>query len=288
MSKILKVILVIFLFLVSIFIFLSFKGKSIEKNKVSVTIFPFYDITKEIVGEKMEVTLIVPPGAEPHNFELTPLDILKIKESKVIFTSGTNIDLWINNITRIYHNVKVINLNQDLPLIIEKQKEVDPHFWLSIENMKKISEIISKEIISIDPENKSYYEENLKKVKTKLENLKNKAEKEMKNLKSRYIITQHNAFEYLAKELNLQILAYLESENKELTLKDLKDVIDKIRAYNIKVVFKEPKEKEDLIKILESKYKLKIYDLDPLEGKGAQNFFEGYENNIKILKEVLK
>ena len=47
--------------------------------KVAVTIYPFYDIVKGIVGDKFEVILIVPPGAEPHNFELLPQDILKLR-----------------------------------------------------------------------------------------------------------------------------------------------------------------------------------------------------------------
>ncbi len=279
------VILIAILFLFS-FVIILFNKKPSFKNKVAVTIFPFYDITKEIVGNKFEVVLIIPPGSEPHNFEITPKDIANITESKIILTSGTYLDSWVKNIVSYLGEIKIVKLNQNLPLIIENNGEIDPHFWLSLENMKKIAENITKEIIKIDHQNQNYYLENLDSLKNKIDTLKTKSSEELKNINSRYFITQHNAFQYLAKELNFQVF-YLESTNKEITPDKIKNLIEKIKIYKIKSIFQEPNEISPGLKNIAQDLNLKIFELDPLEGKGALNFFEGYENNIKILKEAL-
>jgi zinc transport system substrate-binding protein len=251
--------------------------------KVAVTIYPFYDIVKEIVGNKFEVVLIVPPGAEPHNFELKPQDILKLRGTKMIFSHGLIIDDWIKNLTQNLKSAKVISLYQNVDLI-----DQDPHFWLSIENMKKVAQKVAEEMGNFDPQNKDYYEQNLENVLNKLDELSKFAQDESKNFSSRYLITQHNAFGYFAQELNLNIVGFLEGPNKELTPTELQKLIDAIRVLGIKVIFKEPGEESNLLKTLAKEFNLKIYELDPIEGKSGLNYFDAYRKNIETLKEALK
>jgi zinc transport system substrate-binding protein len=251
--------------------------------KVAVTIYPFYDIVKEIVGDKFEVVLIVPPGAEPHNFEIRPQDILKLRGVKIIFSHGLIIDDWTKNLTQNLKSAKVIPLYQSVNLI-----DQDPHFWLSLENMKKVAQKVAKEMENFDPQNKDYYEKNLENVFNKLNELSKFAQNESKNFSSRYLITQHNAFKYLAQELNLNIMGFLEGPNKELTPAELQKLIDSIRALKIKVIFKEPGEESNLLKTLAKEFNLKIYELDPIEGKSGLNYFDAYRKNIETLKESLK
>ncbi len=250
--------------------------------KISVTVFPFYDLTKEIVGNKFEVVLIIPPGGEPHNFEPSLNDLKKLYGTKIIFTSGTSLDAWVTKIIANLPQAKIINLNQNLVLINN-----DPHFWLSLKNMKKIAQTIAKEMETFDPQNKEFYQNNLNKVIKKLNELEEFAQKETLLLKNRYLVTQHNAFNYLAQELNLNIVGYLESADKELTPRELKDLIDKSRLFKIKVIFKEPGEESDLLKTVAQELSLKIYELDPIEGKSGLDYFSAYLRNIKILKEAL-
>jgi len=251
--------------------------------KVAVTIYPFYDIVKEIVGDKFEVILIVPPGAEPHNFEFRPQDILKLRGTKIVFSHGLVIDDWTKNLTQNLKSVKVISLYQSVDLI-----DQDPHFWLSLENMKKVARKVAEEMENFDPQNKDYYEKNLKNVSNKLNELSKFAQNESKNFSLRYLITQHDAFKYFAKELNLNIVGFLEGPNKELTPTELQKLIDSIRVLKIKVIFKEPGEESNLLKTLAKEFNLKIYELDPIEGKSGLNYFYAYRKNIETLKEALK
>ena len=251
--------------------------------KIAVTLYPFYDITKEIVGDRYDVILIMPPGAEPHNFELRPQDLIKLRGVKIIFSHGMTIDKWVNDISKNLKEVKIVPLYQSVNLIDE-----DPHFWLSIENMKKIAQKIAEEMKNFDPQNKESYEKNFNNVLNKLDELLNLAQIEAKNFHLPYLITQHDAFQYLAKELNLKIIGALEGPHRELTPTDLKKLIDSIRIFNIKVIFKEPGEESNLLKTLAKEFNLKIYELNPIEGKSGLNYFEAYRKNIETLKEALR
>lgn len=276
-----------FIILTLLVIFLSFLSmltlkrdyQKVNDFKIGVTIYPFYDITKEIVGDKHEVILIAPPGAEPHNYELKIEDIKKIYGTQIIFANGLSIDEWVNQIIQNFPNIKVVYLYKYVDLI-----DTDPHFWLSLENIKKIAYIITQELETIDKVNKEYYRDNLQKVLSKIENLQ--LEIKQLNFKNKHIITQHNAFNYLAKELNLNIVGYLENENKELTISEFRQLIDKIKLFNIKIIFYEPGEESNILNTLAKEYKLKIYELDPIEGKSGLNYFEAYYKNIKTLKEL--
>lgn len=249
--------------------------------KIAVTIYPFYDITKEIVGDKFPVVLITPPGAEPHNFELRPEDIKKLRGVKIVFSNGILIDNWVENIVKNFPNVKIIRLADSAEII-----DNDPHFWLSLENMKKVAQRIEKEMENFDPQNKQYYQQNLNNVLSKL----NKLQELTKNLQfnSPYLITQHNAFNYLAKELNLNIIGYLESAHKELTPEELKMLFDRIRVAKIKAIFKEPGEESNLLRTIAEEFNLQVYELDPIEGKSNLNYFDAYQKNIETLQKALK
>lgn len=249
--------------------------------KIGVTIYPFYDIVKEIVGDKYEVILIVPPGAEPHNYEFTIEDIKRIRGIEIIFANGLDIDSWTENLVRNFKDTKVIYLYQYVDLI-----DNDPHFWLSLKNMKKIAQAVEKEMEDFDEKNKEYYRENLNRVLKKIEDLEQEIKKNY--FPQKFIITQHNAFDYLAKELDLNIAGYLEETSKELTPAKLLELINKIRIFKIKVIFKEPGEESNILKTIAQDYNLKIYDLDPIEGKSGLNYFDAYRKNIEILKQTLQ
>ncbi len=284
-----KLFLLIIFMLGLIYILLP-KLKSVQKTfspKIGVTIYPFYDLTKEVVGDKFEVILIIPPGAEPHNFEPTPVTIKNIQGIKIIFASGLNIDQWAVNVQNVIGDVKIVNFSHKVNFI-KINNEIDPHFWLSLENAKKIAEIVKEEMINFDPNNKDYYQENYQKVIAKINELQKLAEDTKKEIKSPYLIVQHNAFNYLAKDLNLEIAGSLEGPNKELTIKELKNLVDKIRLMKIKVVFKEAGEESNLLENLAKQFNLKIYELDSIEGKSGLDYFSAYQKNLETLKSALK
>lgn len=257
-----------------------------EKNIIGVTIMPLLEITKDISKDKYEVELILPPGADVHAFEIGPNELEKIKKMKLIFYVDLGLDDWL--IKNLHESqVKMVNLSQEIEPIITS-KGTDPHFWFSIENMKRISHRIESEMEILDPANKNLYQENLNHLLARFDDLTKEKENMLKEIKQKNLIVQHDAFNYLAKETGLNIVAYLEDSHGETSFYNLQELIRKINNLKIKQIFKVAGEESNLLNNLAQELNLKIYELDPMEGKKSLSYFEAYLNNLKVLKEALK
>ena len=138
-----------------------------QEIKVSATIFPLYDITKNIAGDKAVVELIAPPGASPHTFEVTAEQVKKLQGTKTIFAIGHGLDEWTAQITSSIPNAQTLVVSDKIPLHESDEEDsehghgdINPHYWLSITNAKIISSNILEELIVLDPENIIYYQNN--------------------------------------------------------------------------------------------------------------------------------
>lgn len=257
-----------------------------ETIAIGFSIYPLYALGKEIIGDKLRSVLLVPPGYEPHNYELSIQDIRNIQKTTIIFYSGTAIDYWIDDIKKIDSSIRIrfMPLNTNLPVVIEG----DPHYWLSLVNVKSILQNIYINIINIDKKNQEYYATNLKKALAKIDEIKKIADITLKNIKQRKIITEHQSFSYLAKDLNLEIAGTFQQENKEATLANIQNLIDAIYKFKLKVIFKDYGSVNNDILSFANNFNLKIYELDPIEGFNQVDYFDAYLYNINILKQALE
>jgi zinc transport system substrate-binding protein len=291
----LKIIIISLIILVNLLIFFIFtkittnkvnKIHSFPKRTIALTLPALYQITKEIIKDKFEIVLILPAGADVHNFEISFNELEKIKKAQAIFVVGLGIDDWLIRALKDYP-LKIINLSGNVKFI-STYKGLDPHFWLSIENMKIVAKEIEIQMEILDPVNKNFYRQNLTNVLTNLDSLAQESQQRLKGISQRNIIVQHDAFNYFAKENNLRIIGYLESNNEEISPQQLKTLIKKIENFKIKQIFKVPGEESNLLTNLAKELNLKVYELDPIEGKKTLNYFEAYLNNLKILEDALK
>lgn len=143
-----------------------------EKDGISVvaTLFPQYDFARAILGEKGSATLLLPPGADSHNFELTPADMKTINNCNVFIYTGPDMEIWVDSITKsISKDVSVINLSENIKINGENSNarehdhahaHVDPHIWTSPKNALQMLSDIYDAICKADSENAEYYKTN--------------------------------------------------------------------------------------------------------------------------------
>ena len=96
--------------------------KTEQKQKVAATIFPLYDITKTIAGDKFEVVLLTPPGASPHSFEPQPSLMKKLTDARAIFAIGHGPDHWTEKITNSLE-IPVITVDKNINLLESKKND---------------------------------------------------------------------------------------------------------------------------------------------------------------------
>jgi len=134
---------------------------------IVVTMYPQYDIAKAIVGEKMSVHSILPPGVEVHDFEASSADIVAMNKAKLVIYTSPIIDTWMNESALENDETLIIDLStyyhedEDLHMDDDHEHEHDDiHYWVDPLVIIDLSEAILEHIVTIDPDNASFYQNN--------------------------------------------------------------------------------------------------------------------------------
>lgn len=269
------------------------------KKLIYTTFFPVADLTKMIVGDKMDVKTIIKGSEEPHSFELKTDDMKNIIKSDLIIYNGANMESFIPDLEKAVGNKdKFLNLSQGLTLLKQgdglndSNDMVNPHTWLSVKNAIEQLDTIYKKLSSIDPENESYYKTNLEKSQEKFRELDKKFETELAkvNKKEKYFVVSHAAFNYLANDYGLKQVAVTGiSPEDEPSAKQLKIIADFVKKNKISTIFFEgkatPKVAETLAKNTNTKTST-MYTMENLTQEEAKmGYLKLMELNLKALME---
>ena len=268
MKKKLAIVISIILLFIIMSILVSIFGKDEknieEKPLIVTTLFPEYDFAKHIVGDKMNVKLLMKSGVETHNYEPTAKDMLLITENSEMFIyMGTELEPWTEKITDTLEegNKTIINSAKDIELIKieefeekhinsfekedkdhEEEEIYDEHLWLSMDNSIKMIDNILNGLITIDEENKDYYIQNAQKYKNEIKELKLDYEKMISNSKRKTIAFGGEfAYAYLIDELDLEFVSVYNNcgDGEDPSIARVKYVIDYINKNNIPIVYYE-------------------------------------------------
>jgi len=223
--------------------------KDSKRLTVVTTLFPLYDFVKIIGQDKVEVSLLLPPGVEAHSFEPKPSDIVRINKSDLFIYTGKFMEPWAEDIIKGVTNKKVVSVNSSTGIDLMKLTEgmpdeahgFDPHIWLDFENNKIMLDNIVKAFTEKDPANTDFYQRNVTGYKNKLDELDNQYKSALTNCESKEIVYGgHYAFGYLVKRYNLKYLAAQGlAPDSEPTANNLMKLVEQVKKNNIKYVFYE-------------------------------------------------
>ena len=123
--------------------------------KISCSMFPVYDFTRQITGGLAEVSLILKPGTEPHEFEPSPFDVKTLNDSDVFVFTGKLMEHWAERIAGTLTDTRIIDASENIAITNN-----DPHIWLDLSLAQKMIYNILEGICNADPENSSTYTHN--------------------------------------------------------------------------------------------------------------------------------
>lgn len=261
-----------------------------QELKIAATIFPTYDIAKQIAGDDVTAIQIVPSGASPHTYEPTVRDKEKLSDTDLIFVIGLEFDTWAEEFIE-GTNAQIIDLHEGIEIHEEDDShgEGNPHYWLAPSNAKIISKTIYNTLVEQDPDNEGTYRNNYEQYLGKLNELITGSESKLDELQTRQIITFHDAFGYFAEEFDLEVVATIEPfAGKEPTPKELAAIGNTIQEYEIKSIFKEPQLSQTVVDALANDYNVAVYTLDPLGGvEGRNSYITLIQYNVDTMYTAL-
>jgi zinc transport system substrate-binding protein len=271
--------------------------RKIESPPLAATIFPLYDMVRQVVGEEKfspsggSVHIILPKGASPHTFEPTPKNIAELTNTKIIFAIGYGIDDWVLKIAETGLKKRICRVDTGIELLKSEDDEsgVNPHYWLSITNAMLIVENIEKCIIEEYPSHETGVRENVDSYKKELKEAQEMIRQNLSGITQHRIITFHDAFPYFAAEFGLNIITSLEPfPGKAPTPKELISLQNLIINNKIDVIFTEPQLSPDVVLPIAEDLGLQIYRLDPEGSMNSDSYIDLMLENSIVLKTALE
>jgi zinc transport system substrate-binding protein len=250
-----------------------------DKIGVVVTILPQADFVENVGGEKVDVTVMVLPGADPHTYELTPSQMVKVSKAKIYAKVGSGVEFelaWMGKIIDQNRAMLVIDCSKGIQIQMGEMEEYhrdedngehhrgeDPHIWLSPKNAKLMVGNIYSGLIQVDPHNEAYYTRNRDEYLAKLDSLDKDIQVGLSGLRNRRFIVFHPAWWYFAKDYNLEQIP-IEISGKEPSAKDIANLIQKAEEQNIKTIFASPQFNPRSAEIIAKEIGGRVVFIDPI------------------------
>jgi zinc transport system substrate-binding protein len=242
--------------------------------KVLATFYPVYDFTRNIGGDRIALSLLVPETVDVHGFEPTPESIQAVASANVLIFSGAGLEPWIPQIVAAADNPKLvlIDSSQGIPLLFvpprfqKENRTVDPHIWLDPLLTKQQVLNILKGLVKADPSNQDYFTANAAQYASRLDTLNLQIANITSHAKTRYFVTFHEAFAYFAKRYNLTQIPIAGPFEEEPTPSDIREVINAISAYKLCYIGYESLENPSISQSIASQTHATLVRMDPIEG----------------------
>ena len=217
-----------------------------KKLKVVTTFTIIADMARNVAGDAAVVVSITKAGAEIHNYQPTPRDIVKAQGAGLILWNGLGLERWFEKFLGNLSDVPSAILTDGIaPMGISQGPyagKPNPHAWMSATAALVYVENIRKSLVQHDPDNAAVYNANAKTYSQKIVAFVAPLRQKFKSIapENRWLVTSEGAFSYLTRDYDLKEL-YLWPINADAqgTPKQVKNVIDKIRQHKIGVIFSE-------------------------------------------------
>ncbi|HWR23126.1 MAG TPA: metal ABC transporter substrate-binding protein [Feifaniaceae bacterium] len=286
-----------------------------DKISVVATIFPPYDFVREIAGDNVTLTMLLPPGSESHSYEPTPQDIIAIQNCDVFLYVGGESDAWIDEVLSSMEDggrrlIKLMDcvqpVEEELVEGMEEEEEeedegirgpeYDEHVWTSPKNAKLIAAKISETLCETDPANAETYQTNTEAYLKKLDTLDAAFQDVVDSAARKTIVFGDRfPFRYFADAYGLDYFAAFPgcSAETEASAGTVAFLIDKIKAERIPAVFHIELSNEkmaDTIAEATNAKKLLLHachNISKADFESGVGYLDLMTNNVAALKEAL-
>ncbi|SHK84194.1 metal ABC transporter substrate-binding protein [Desulforamulus aeronauticus] len=274
-----------------------------DKIVVYTSIYPLYDFTRKIGGDKVEVRNVVPAGGEPHEWEPSPRNLADLGKAAVFIYCGSGIEPWLEKtLPSIDQNKVLVNAGRNIELLPAKEEQtahgnqqddhhhakVDPHIWVDPLNAVIMVDHILSGLVQADEQNKAYYQANAAAFKKQLLALHKEYETALAGAQGKEFVVSHAAFGYLAHRYGLKQVAIRGlSPEVEPSPNDMAEIVKLAREKGIKYIFTESLVSPKVSEALASELSAKTLVLNPVGGLTKEEIAAG-KDYLSVMGENLK
>lgn len=257
------------------------------------------DITQQIGGERVHVSILVPREADAHVFQPAPQDAKRIAQARAVIINGLGFEGWMERLIKAAGGKpKIILASQSIQPLKSTDPHmhgIDPHAWHDVATVKAYVATIRDGLTAVDPDGQTLYQQRAQAYLQQLDQLDAEIRTSLAAIPAarRVIVTSHDAFGYYARAYAIRMLAPQGvSTETEASAKDIAKVIKQIRAQNIPAVILEnvsdPRLLEQIARETGAKIGGKLYsDSLSLETGPASTYIDLMRHNTKTFKDAM-
>ncbi len=279
------------------------------KKNVAVTFDAIYEITKAIGKDKVNISVIIPAGMEPHDFEPKAKDLAFLSQADLLVYNGFGMEFWLDDALKAIQNQKLIKVEAShgiQPIKANQHKEnqkhekhkneehnhgeFDPHTWLSLSSAEIMVKNIAKALSKLDSKNAGFYNKNANAYIAKLDKVLNEYKTKFKNVKNKSFVTGHAAFAYLCRDFQLEQKSVrgVFSEG-EASAKQLAHLVEYCKEHKIKTIFSEEAASPAVSATLAKEVGAKIQEIYTIEmPQDNKTYLERMKTNLERIYQNLK
>ena len=261
---------------------------------VVTSIFPVYDMIRQVAAESIDLYCLVPTGANPHQYEMAPSQAAIVSRARCFIGVHPEFDGWMERFlpdnTKIYYLVDAagssVNAKGD------QAGHEDPHIWLSVRKAKDLTRILEGALSDIRPDQHIAYKARADQFIQRLDSLDAEIHRRFEPLKHRSLIQWHPAWNRFADDYHLAIAGTVErGHGYESSVKHFQQLIRNAREKNVRIVvaglYQENRAVETLIREIDGRL-VRLDTLGDPEDPMRRNYIAMMDWNAKKLAEALE
>ena len=268
----------------------------------AVTSFrPFTLLVGPVAGSDAQITQLLPPGADPHDYEPTPADVTALHSAAILFYDGPFLEPWASSLADSAGNpgLKVVSFTDAVPAsdfarMAAEYRDFpntsqDPHLWLSPKLAGYFVPYAAQQLSEADPAHAQDYGANARAFEARLQALDSDYAKGLAACRTRTVLTSHAFLDYVAADYNFTAISIAGlSPDAEPSIRQMDAILNESKAAGVMGVLAEPDESLQLSQSVSSELGLPLYQFDTMEilrqGGNGSDYIAIQENNLQELR----
>jgi len=264
-----------------------------KRLPVVASILPLADFTRQVGGDRVSVETLIPPGASPHTYELTPAQLQAVSRARVLVLNGVGLEYWTDKVVSAANtpDLVVVITSEELDIIASDEHKAggNPHVWLSPLNAIHQVEMIRDALIQADPAGADAYRANADRYIGELRALDRDIREAVTAFSGRKFIAFHAAWVYFARDYGLELAAVIEATpGKEPSPAEVVEIVKTARSIGAKAIFAEPQFSPKAAEVIAEESGAPVLFLNPLGQPPDYGYIDLMRYNLNEMSKALK
>ena len=238
-----------------------------DRTIVAASIAPLADFVRRVGGERVDVAVLVPPGASPHTYELKPSQVIEVSHARLLVINDVGLEFWAAKLVQSAANpeLEVVDTSKGISLIDEGRAGANPHIWLDVRQAMVQVGHVRDALVRADGAGADVYRANAESFLAELKQLDEEIAAQVAGWSQKEFVSFHPAWAYFARRYGLKQAAVIEeSPGREPSPAQVARLIETVKRIGARAIFAEPQFSTRAAQAIASETGVRVVLLDPL------------------------